>query len=131
MFKRNKNKPVKIGIHTPKFRNPTPPPPPTSGSNAVKIQYGQVDSEKVVVPVSTTTFEDYCKPKQVNKFAVGTRERLNVLLSMHDDMVKIENADIYWSEKHNMIAVCTTQEWKDYLTGKRDTPFVEKENEEC
>lgn len=39
MFKFKKNKPIKTGIHTPKFRNPTPPPPlkpPTSGSNAVK-----------------------------------------------------------------------------------------------
>lgn len=40
MFKRNKNKTgIKTGVHTPKFRNPTPPPPlkpPTSGSNAQK-----------------------------------------------------------------------------------------------
>jgi hypothetical protein len=33
MFKRKKKK---TGVHTPKFRNPTPPPPPTSGSNAQK-----------------------------------------------------------------------------------------------
>jgi hypothetical protein len=141
MFKRKKKK---TGVQTPEFRQSTPPPPPTSGSNAVKPNpnyvppasvkktgYKHIDSEKLKAPTPVTMFEDHCKPKQIRAFSIGTEERLDVFLSAFNDAMKIENADIYWSEKDGVIAVCTTREWVDYMTGKSNIIPNAKENNKC
>jgi hypothetical protein len=130
MFKRKK----KTGCETPEYRSKVPmppvkpPKPPTSESNAQKTGYGHIDLEKLKAPTPVTTFEDHCKPKQIRAFSVGTEERLGTFLSVFNDAMKIENADIYWSDKDGVIAVCTTKEWVDYMTGKSNIIPNTKEN---
>lgn len=68
--------------------------------------------------------------KLIRKCAVDTEDRLYILFSKYDDIVQIENANIYWSEKYGVIAVCTTQEWKDYFLGKINIPESEISNNE-
>lgn len=105
MLKRKK----KARCKSPNYSRHTFPPHPDFGWKTMKKSH-----------TSTTAFEEHHQPKQIKKFSVGTEDRVNILLSIYDDMVKIENADIYWSEQAGMVAVCTTQEWKDYFMGKRN-----------
>ena len=119
MFKIKK----KTGCETPEYRRPTKPnpnytPPPS-------VAHNEMDLEKVVAPMSTTSFEACCKPKQIRTFAVGTEYKLDVLLSTYDDIVKVKNADVYWSDKDGVLAVCTTPEWKNYFLGQRNMPTEE------
>ena len=101
-FKKKK----KTGCETPEFRRPAMPP--------------------VAKPK-----EERCVARTVRRSLVGTKDSLDALLSRPDyaDSVKIENADVYWSDKNGATIVATTPEWRDYLLGKRDTPVVEKENQ--
>jgi hypothetical protein len=71
--------------------------------------------------------------RTVRKALVGTEKNFHLLTSNSDyaNMLKIENADVYWNDKNGAIIVVTTSEWRDYLTGNRDTPFIEKENNKC
>ncbi len=104
MFKR-KNR--KIGIQTPEFRKPTPPPP---------------------LPLPATPFkEKYYTPKTVAKFCVDTKDNLTVFMEKYDDVVKIENAEVYLSIKDDVLAIVATQEWKDYLRGRSNIIPVTKE----
>lgn len=134
MFKRKK----KPGCETPTYIHPnmppvskpnpnyTPPPsvvktqPPNTGSSVIY-------RNKIATPIA---FEEYRSPKFIRKCAVDTEDRLDILFSKYDDIIKIENADIYWSEKDGVIAVRTTQEWKDYFMGKRNIPESEMFNNE-
>lgn len=142
-----KKKTKKTGIQTPELRNPTPPPPiprnpnlgyqpvytstqnppppPTSGSNAVKPNPNYVPPTSVVQPK-----EEHRVIRRVYKSLVDTKDKIHLLTSNPDyaDMLKIENADVYWNDKNGAVIVVTTQEWKDYLLGKRDTPIIEKES---
>ena len=119
MFKFKK----KTRCQSPNYNRHTLPPHPNCGHQPTQKITG-------APPMPTTTFEEGCQPKQIKKFAVGTEDRVGILLSTHDDIVKIENADIYWSEKNGVLAVCTTQEWKDYFLGKRNIPESEISNNE-
>ena len=104
MFKRKKKK---TGCETPEFRKPAPPPPPpTSGSNAVK-------------------------PKHISCGYIGTKESFVRFVEQHDNLLKIENAEIYWIDESESIVVVASPEWRDYLMGRRNVPIVEKENEVC
>lgn len=107
MFKRKKKK---TGTQIPPQYNPPPMPPvkppklPTSGSNAAK-------------------------PKHLACGYIGTKEGFVHFAEQHDGLVKIENAEIYWIAKSESIVIVASPEWRDYLMGRRDTPIVEKENE--
>ena len=114
MLKRKK----KARCQSPNYNRHTFPPHPGLGHQPTKKITGSP-------PMHTTNFEEYCQPKQIKKFSVGTEDRVGILLSTHPDMLKIENAEIYWSEQACMVAVCTTKEWKDYFLGKINIP---KEN---
>ena len=102
MFKRNKKK---TGCETPELRKYTPPP------------VAQPKEEHRVI-------------RTVRRSIAGTKDKLHLLSANPDyaNMLKIENADIYWNDKNGAIIVATTPEWRDYLLGKRDAPVVEKEN---
>ena len=102
MFKRKKKK---TGCETPEYRCPTMPP------------VAQPKEEHRVI-------------RTVRHPLVGTKDGLDALLLRPDyaDSVKIENADVYWSDKNGAIIVVPTPEWRDYLLGKRDVPIIEKEN---
>ena len=102
MFKRKKKK---TGCETPEYRCPAMPP--------------------VAQPK-----EEHRVRRKVHRALVGTKDRLHLLAANPDyaNMLKIENADIYWNDKNGAIIVATTPEWRDYLLGKRDAPVVEKEN---
>ena len=117
MFKRKKKK---TGVQTPELRKPTPPPVRPTKPNPNYVPPASVAPPK----------EDYCVARTVHRPLVGTEDRMHVLLSNPDyaDMLKIENADVYWNDKNGAIIVVTTPEWRDYLLGNRDTPIIEKEN---
>lgn len=112
MFKRKKKK---TGVQTPEFRKPTPPPP--------LLTLSTVTQSKEECGVSRT----------IKKALVGTKERFHLITSNLDyaNMLKIENADVYWNDQNGAIIVVTTSEWRDYLTGTRDTPFVERGCSNC
>lgn len=68
------------------------------------------------------------KAKYVAHNYVGTKETFNKFAEKYDDLLKIDNAEIYWSDKTEAIVVVTTPEWREFLMGRSNTPFAEKEN---
>lgn len=64
----------------------------------------------------------------INHGYIGTKEQLDRLMERSDDFVKIENAEIYWSDSKEAIAVVAAPEWREYLMGRRESPFIEGEN---
>lgn len=122
MFKRKKKK---TGVQTPELRKYTPPPTlPTSGSNAVKPNPNYISPVSVVKPKEERRYI-----RTIRRLLVDTQDGFRLIASnpSYDDILKIENADVYWSNKNGAVVVVTTQEWKDYLLGKSDAPIVEKE----
>lgn len=100
MFKCKKKK---TGCETPTFRKPVPMPP-------------------------TKPVTENFKPKSIAKGYIGVKEQFERHAEQFDDLLKIDNAEIYWSDKKESIIVVASPEWRDYLTGKRATPIVEREN---
>ena len=90
---RFKNK-KKTGCETPEYRCPTMPP------------VAQPKEER--------------KIKCVAHPYVGTKEGFNKFAERYDDLLKIDNAEIYWSDKTETIAVVTTPEWTEFLMGRSD-----------
>ena len=56
--------------------------------------------------------------KQIKHGIVETVNRFDEIALRYDDMRKIPNADIYWSDKDSTVIVITTQDWKDYLMNR-------------
>ena len=67
-------------------------------------------------------------PRCINRGYIGTKEQFDRLMEHSDDFVKIENAEIYWSDKKQAIAVVAAPEWREYLVGRRESPFTEEED---
>ena len=134
MFKRKKKTGCEpstyICPNMPPVAKPNPnyiPPPSVVKTNPPNTGSSVIYRNKVAAPIA---FEEYRSSKLIRKCAVDTEDRLDILFSKYDDIVKIENADIYWSEKDGVIAVCTTQEWKDYLLGKSNMQERKTSNNE-
>ena len=73
------------------------------------------------------TPKEKSKAKHVAYNYVGIKENFNKFAEKYDDLLKIDNAEIYWSDKTETIVVVTTPEWIEFLMGRSDTPFAEKE----
>lgn len=62
--------------------------------------------------------------KRVNYTYAGTKtqSKLEKLKHQYPNAVKIEDADIYWDDATGSLFVFTSEEWKEYLLGKREEP---------
>lgn len=60
--------------------------------------------------------------KIVKYNCVDTESKLPVLMSKYPDVIKVDGADVYWSDKYGAIALVVSQEWKDYFFEHRDEP---------
>ena len=63
----------------------------------------------------------------INRGFISTKDERDKVKLICSDAVKIEDADVYWSHKNGAILVLASQEWKDYLCDRSDTPPVVKE----
>ena len=102
MFKRKKKK---TGCETPKFRQPTPPPPPTE------------------------SVEENFKPRHFCRNMIGDQEHFDQLAKRHNDLIKMDGAEVYFSVKSGITVIVTTKEWKDYFLGRSDIIPNTKEND--
>jgi hypothetical protein len=57
--------------------------------------------------------------KQIRNAAIGTAEQFEHV-PKDDNILEIKDARIYWNDHNNTIMVVSSQEWRDYLTGKSD-----------
>ena len=46
-----------------------------------------------------------------------TQAELLALISRYPDVIKVDTADIYWSEEHGTFILVVPQECKDYFFG--------------
>ena len=97
MFKRKK----KTGCETPEYTPPSMPP----------------------VEPAKDNFNSRCFSRNM----IGTKESFDAFSKLHNDLIKIEGAEVYLGDKSGIVAVVTTQEWKDYFMGRRNAPIVESE----
>lgn len=67
------------------------------------------------------------RPRSVRRFLVDTEEKLDTFTVKYPDAQKIEGAVVYWSDKHQVLGVVTSQEWKDCLFGGGPLPGLEEE----
>lgn len=64
--------------------------------------------------------------KQIWRAVIGTTEQFEGI-PKDDRIMAIKDARVYWIDHNNTIMVVASQEWRDYLTGRRESPFVEEE----
>ena len=96
-----KRKKKKTGVQTPELRKPTPPPPLPN------------------------------PPRRFCRNMIGDKEHYDQFAKLHNDLIKMEGAEVYFSVKSGITAIVTTQEWKDYFMGRSDIMPNTKENNEC
>jgi hypothetical protein len=60
--------------------------------------------------------------KTVKYHCMDTESKLPVFMSKYPDAIKVDGADVYWSDKYGVIALVVSPEWKDYFFERRDEP---------
>ena len=109
MFKRKKKK---TGVQTPELRKPTPPPPPPT-----------------MPPIEPV--EENFQPRYYRRNLIDTKARFDEFVKWHDDLIKMDGAEVYFSVTEGIVAIVTTQEWKDYFKGYSNVVPNAKENNKC
>lgn len=60
--------------------------------------------------------------KIVRRDCMDTKEKLPVFMSKYPDAIKIDVADVYWSEKYGVLGLVVSQQCKDFFFGVTDVP---------
>lgn len=111
MFKRKKKK---TGCETPEYRCPTSPPP---------------YNPPPMPPVKPA--KENSQPRHFWRNMIDTKARFDEFAKWHDDLIKMDGAEVYFSVTEGIVAIVTTQEWRDYFMGRSDTIPNTKENNKC
>jgi len=65
--------------------------------------------------------------KRITRSLIGTEETFHHFMSRYPDAVKIENAEVYWSDKDGALGIIASNEWRNRLIGK--SICIEEEND--
>ena len=95
-----KHKKKKIGCETPEYTPPAMPP-----------------------------IEQAKEKFQPRRNIFGDKEHFKEFTKYHNDLVKIEDAEVYLCTQDGIVVVVASTEWVDYFMGRSDTIPSTKENQ--
>lgn len=67
-------------------------------------------------------------PRRFCRNVIDTKEQFDKLTERSDDLIRMDEAEVYFSVKSGLTVIITTQEWRDYFLGRSDIIPNAKEN---
>lgn len=115
MFKRKK----KTCCETPEYSRFSMPPEPKTESKP---------NPNYIPPASVTKPKENFQSRHFYRNLLDTKEHFDGFVKLHDDLIKMDGAEVYFSVTERIVAIVTTQEWKDYFHGISNVVPNEKES---